>query len=276
MSETLLSLSGIQKAFGGLYAVNGVSFDVKKGSITALIGPNGAGKTTLINLITGVFRQTAGKISLNGVEIDRLSAAQRVRAGMSRSYQTPQMIRGLSAIENVTVGADLFSRFSMLDLFFRPWSVRKDNRLALEKARKALAKTGLREELWDYPADALSYGDQRRVEIARSLAQEPQILLLDEPAAGLNPTETEELGHFLRRLSSEGLTILLVEHDMPLIMSIADKIVVVNFGQGLAEGTPAEIRQNEAVIAAYLGADVEEAEPATAAKVEDEKELEHV
>ncbi len=274
MNETLLSLAGVQKKFGGLYAVNNVSFDVAKGSITALIGPNGAGKTTLINLITGVLRQSAGSISLNGKEVSRMSAAERVRAGMSRSYQTPQMIRGLSALENVTVGADLFGKFSILDVFYRPWAVRADNRQAQESARQALAKTGLPEALWDYPAEALSYGDQRRVEIARSLAQKPQILLLDEPAAGLNPTETEELGHFLRRLSGEGLTILLVEHDMPLIMSIADKIVVVNFGQGLAEGTPAEIQKNEAVIAAYLGADIEEEAPAAAA--ENVKETENV
>ncbi len=275
MSQTLLSLSKVQKVFGGLYAVNGVSFDVQKGSITALIGPNGAGKTTLINLITGVLKQSAGSISLNGAEISKLSAAERVRAGMSRSYQTPQMIHGLTALENVIVGADLFSRFAMLDLLFRPWSVRADNRRATEKACQALTRAGLKEELWDFPADTLSYGDQRRVEIARSLAQKPQILLLDEPAAGLNPTETEDLGRDLRRWAQEGLTILLVEHDMPLIMSIADKIVVVNFGQGLAEGTPEEIQKNEEVIAAYLGSDIDEESPPLAQE-SSAQEVQHV
>ena len=257
MSEAILRLSGIEKRFGGVNAVNGVSFEVRKGSITALIGPNGAGKTTLINLITGVLRQSAGTIHLNGEEISGLSAAKRVMAGMSRSYQTPQMVKGLTALENAAVGADLFSSFRMRDLFWRPWHAFSDSARARKEACRALERTGLRSELWDVAADTLSYGDQRRVELARGLAQKPSILLLDEPAAGLNPTETEELGQFLRALADEGMTILLVEHDMPLVMSTADHIVVVNFGEGLAQGTPAEIQRNEDVIAAYLGADID-------------------
>jgi len=233
----------VSKTFGGLKAVNNVSFEVERGAITALIGPNGAGKTTLINL------------QMNGRDISRLGPAQRVRCGISRSYQTPQMIRGLSAIDNVVVGADLYSDFAMLDLFTRPWRVRRDNRAAQVAAHAALTQTGLPSSLWNNPADALSYGDQRRVEVARSLAQKPALLLLDEPAAGLNPTETEDLGRDLKRFAHDGLTVLLVEHDMSLIMSIADRIVVVNFGEMLAEGTPQEIQRNEAVIAAYLGAD---------------------
>ena len=220
MSQSILRLDGVSKTFGGLKAVNNVSFEVERGAITALIGPNGAGKTTLINLITGVLPQTS-----------------------------------LSAIDNVVVGADLYSDFAMLDLFTRPWRVRRDNRAAQVAAHAALTQTGLPSSLWNNPADALSYGDQRRVEVARSLAQKPALLLLDEPAAGLNPTETEDLGRDLKRFAHDGLTVLLVEHDMSLIMSIADRIVVVNFGEMLAEGTPQEIQRNEAVIAAYLGAD---------------------
>ncbi len=255
MSQSILRLDGVSKTFGGLKAVNNVSFEVERGAITALIGPNGAGKTTLINLITGVLPQNSGSLQMNGRGIRRLGPAQRVRCGISRSYQTPQMIRGLSAIDNVVVGADLYSDFAMLDLFTRPWRVRRDNRAAQVAAHAALTQTGLPSSLWNNPADALSYGDQRRVEVARSLAQKPALLLLDEPAAGLNPTETEDLGRDLKRFAHDGLTVLLVEHDMSLIMSIADRIVVVNFGEMLAEGTPQEIQRNEAVIAAYLGAD---------------------
>ena len=252
----ILRLQGVSKTFGGLKAVNQVSFEAERGQITALIGPNGAGKTTLINLITGVLPQSSGAIQMNGQEISRMGPAQRVRCGMSRSYQTPQMIKGLSALDNVVVGADLYSGFTMVDLFTRPWRVRADNQTALAAAEAALTQTGLKRELWHQPATALSYGDQRRVEVARSLAQQPTLLLLDEPAAGLNPTETEELGRDLKRFAAQGLSVLLVEHDMPLIMSIADKIVVVNFGEKLAEGTPQDIQRNESVIAAYLGTDL--------------------
>lgn len=255
MTQALLRVSHLEKSFGGLKAVNGVSFDVPRGQITALIGPNGAGKTTLINLVTGLLPKSSGDIFLDGVDIGHLAAPDRVRAGISRSYQTPQMIRGLTVLENVIVGADLFSTFSVTDLFWRPWRVRRDNAIAREKARAALQRTELPETMWHLPAESLSYGEQRRVEIARTLAQEPSLLLLDEPAAGLNPRETEGLGEFLQTLAADGLSILLVEHDMPLVMSIAQKIVVVNFGELLAHGTPAEIQKNDQVIAAYLGVD---------------------
>lgn len=256
MNPTILRLDGVSKTFGGLKAVNQVGFEVARGKITALIGPNGAGKTTLINLITGVLPQSSGTIEMDGRDISRLGPAQRVRCGMSRSYQTPQMIKGLSALDNVVVGADLYSGFSMVDLFTRPWRVRRDNQAAVAAAEAALTQTGLNPAFWHQPAQSLSYGDQRRVEVARSLAQKPALLLLDEPAAGLNPAETQELGRDLKRFAQQGLTVLLVEHDMPLIMSIADHIVVVNFGEKLAQGTPQEIQRNESVVAAYLGTDL--------------------
>lgn len=256
--KSIVSLEGVSKAFGGLKAVDDVTCNLSEGIVTALIGPNGAGKSTLINLITGVFLPTAGVVKLAGVDISKLPMHARSRMGIARTYQTPQMIHGLSSIENVMAGAYRFGSHGLLKTIFTPWMVAKENSEIADRAAIALRTSGVPEQWWDRRATELPYGIQRRVEIARALAQEPKIILLDEPAAGLNPAETADIGRLLKQIARGGISVLLVEHDMPLVMSTADYVVVLNFGRTLAMGTPTEIAANPSVIAAYLGADDED------------------
>jgi branched-chain amino acid transport system ATP-binding protein len=250
---SLLRLNGVTKRFGALVAVNALSLSADAGKITSLIGPNGAGKTTVINLITGVMPLSSGLIELDGVDISGWQAEARARNGISRTYQTPQMIQGLTALENVEVGADMRGRMRFATAALMPWRIPAANRAAKEAAKAALHRVGLAEALWHREAAVLSYGDQRKVELARALTHDPKVILLDEPAAGLNPRETEELGEYLRSIADLGIGVLLVEHDMPLVMRISDEIKVICFGEKLAEGTPDYIRSHPEVIAAYLG-----------------------
>lgn len=257
MSRRLLQIAGVSKNFGGVRAVADVSFSLACGEVTALIGPNGAGKTTLINLVTGVLMPDGGSIVLDGLDVSEMPAHQRGRAGIARTYQTPQMAHGMSVLTNVMAGAYRFGKHELLNSIVRPWLVMAEERELAERASACLQRVGVPEEWWDRPASDLPYGHQRRVEIARALAQDPKLLLLDEPAAGLNPSEAAELASLLVSIGADGRAVLLVEHDMGMVMSISSHIVVLNFGCKLAEGAPSDVSANKDVIAAYLGMDEE-------------------
>ena len=249
---TLLRVEGLTRRFGGVVAVDDVSFTVGAGEIVGLIGPNGAGKTTVINLLTGLLRPSSGQIEFNGARLDSLTPHRIARAGVARTYQNIRLFRGLSALDNVIVGTHLRTRASFAArLAFAP-AVRREEAEARETARALLARVNLgqREAV---RATSLPYGEQRRLEIARALAAQPELLLLDEPAAGMNPAEMDVLIALIRSLRDEGQTILLVEHNMQVVMGVCDRIVVLNFGRKIAEGTPAEISRDKDVITAYLG-----------------------
>ena len=250
----MLVVDGLTKSFGGVTAVSGVSFTVTKGSIQAVIGPNGAGKTTLFNLITGVYTPTLGSIRLDGVEIVGMAPELLARRGMSRTFQNLQVSMNLTALENVMTGAHLGLNGSLLAAMLRWPGLAAKDRVLRERAAELLRFVGC--GAW-IGADARSmpYGALKRLEIARALAADPKILFLDEPAAGLNHTETHEIEALIAEVGRRGITVVLVEHDMKLVMGVSDRIVVLDYGKKLAEGTPAEIRSNRDVIAAYLGAE---------------------
>jgi branched-chain amino acid transport system permease protein len=239
-SANALEVEGLAKHFGGVKAVDGVTFAVRRGSVHALIGPNGSGKTTFLNVISGLYRATAGTVRLGDTVLGTLAPHQRTRRGMTRTYQNIRVFRGLTVLENVMIGAE------------RPGNDVSAPAAVVARALAALDFVGLRHEA-SAPVGSLPYGHQRYVEIARALAGSPDILLLDEPAAGLNSTEKYELSQLLRRLKGHGLTIMVIEHDMKLIEAVADHITVLNFGKCIADGTPQEVLSHPEVIAAYLG-----------------------
>jgi branched-chain amino acid transport system ATP-binding protein len=249
----LLAINTIGKSFGGLIALNNVSFRVDGGSISALIGPNGAGKTTLLNIISGIFPPDIGKISFSGTTISDLPATKIARAGISRTFQQVELFGDMTVLENVMVGRYSRTRSGFISSGLRLPFVRKEERETRDKSLEILDYIGLsgrKDEL----ASNLPLGEQRILEIGRALATEPGLLLLDEPAAGLNIRETRSLGEMIVRLRNEKkITILLVEHDMDLVMRISDRIAVLNFGEVIADGTPLEVQKNQAVISAYLG-----------------------
>src|SRR4051794_28040775 len=249
---SLLRVADLTRRFGGVVAVDGVSFDVGAGEIVGLIGPNGAGKTTVINLLSGLLRPTAGTITFDSARLDQLPPYRIARAGVARTYQNIRLFRGLSALDNVIVGTHTRTNASFAArLVFAP-AVRREEEQARETARQLLARVNLAGRA-ESRATSLPYGEQRRLEIARALAAQPRLLLLDEPAAGMNPAEMDQLIALIRSLRDEGQTILLIEHNMQVVMGVCDRIVVLNFGRKIAEGTPQEISQNKEVIAAYLG-----------------------
>ena len=241
-SEAVLTIEGLAKHFGGLKALDGVDITVRRGTVHALIGPNGSGKSTFINVLTGLYRPTAGRIAFAGQAITSLAPHMRTRAGLARTFQNIRVFRGMTVLENVMVGAERPGN----DVAGQPGPV-------VERALAALEFVGRRQDALR-PVGELSYGHQRHVEIARALAGNPVVLLLDEPAAGLNMTEKAELGALLRRLKGHGLTILIVDHDMNLVESVADHITVLNFGRRIGDGLPQAVLREPDVIAAYLGA----------------------
>jgi branched-chain amino acid transport system ATP-binding protein len=253
MAAPLLRVEGITRRFGGVTAVDGVSLDVRPGQIKAIIGPNGAGKTTLLNLICGVDAPTAGTIQLEGEHIAGLSPDAVARRGIARTFQTVRLLGELTLLENVMVGRHLRSRSTLLAAGLGLPSARATERAILEAATEYLELVGLGDRAHD-PGQSLAYGDQRRLELARALACEPRLLCLDEPAAGLNGAEAERLASFISRLRDERhLTIVLVEHHMPLVMGVSDEVAVLDYGKKIAEGPPAEIAEDTRVVEAYLG-----------------------
>ena len=248
----MLRLSGIGKRFGGLTALEGISFTVAKGSITGIIGPNGAGKTTLFNVATGIYPPSQGAVLLEGRDISALPPEKRARFGLVRTFQNIELFGKMTVLENVMVGMHTQSKSGIFSCAFRmPWQMSEERRIR-EKAEEWLLFAGI-PELAEVEAGTLSFGKGRLLEIARAMALEPKLLLMDEPAAGLNSKETAELAELIKRIRDLGVTVALVEHDMDLVMDICDALVVLNLGTMLAEGTPREIQDNQAVVTAYLG-----------------------
>lgn len=251
----LLEARGLTKSFGGVTAIADLDFQVPAGLVYAVIGPNGAGKTTLFNLLSGIYRPDEGSLSFDGQDLGGRPPHQIARLGLSRTFQNLQVFFNMSVLENVMVGAHGRGRRGLVAALLRTPALRREERHIRDWAWQALDFCGLA-ELGERSASALPYGALKRLEVARALAAQPRLLLLDEPAAGLNDTETRQMRDLIRRIRDQGVTVLLVEHHMGLVMQVSDRILVLDYGSRLAEGTPAEVRADPQVIAAYLGGEV--------------------
>jgi len=253
-TEQIMSVEGVSKIFGGLVAVNDVSFTIPPNSIISIIGPNGAGKTTFFIMLTGLYKPSTGRIAFMGRDVTGMRPDRITAMGVARTFQNIRLFPTMTALENVMVGQHARMKAGIFGSILRTPGVRKEEARAREHGREMLDYVGLRKGTAEQLAMNLSYGDQRRVEIARALASDPKLLLLDEPTAGMNPNESDVLTQFMRRLRDErGVSILLIEHDMKVVMGVSERVTVLDHGEKIAEGDPAAVRADERVVEAYLG-----------------------